>query len=512
MPNDSRPSIFQDDKDFETHQLLMGISSEYPQKWRRMIDFTFVKASFPVKCEAGITADAATGKRIFTEADKGKFKKKKGTGYVNKKTLQPYYTAVNGVGKNKTYVFQIYYADTVNKYGLNWKRIYYAIFTPQKVGAEESGEHDLQYWLCGDGAKMITPNLVYLESRVNENFSAREVYGTTWGEYFPYEYCDCTETEFLQMWYSGKLLDIYENRTNLRRQSFGIELKFTGINRYRAAQVVASFLKGRISDNTEGLYAYRIRDKQHREWKITRDASINAQGYEHLADETNYQCELVSPVCTYEDIPLIQELVRSLRRAGMTVNKSCGIHVHVDDSGHTAASLVRLIKCMASHEELLFDALSVPVYRKEHYCQKTSLLLMYHINQSIQKIDTVSDVKRIWYGSDYGNENEMSSHYHYSRYHALNLHSLWQGKGIEYRMFNSSTHAGRVKAYIQFCLALNQRVKDSAYDAVKPLDRSLSKTEQLKKWLDDLGLVGEEFSTARLHLLSKFKRKDRMVA
>lgn len=46
-------------------------------------------------------------------------------------------------------------------------------------------------------------------------------------------------------------------------------------------------------------------------------------------------------------------------------------------------------------------------------------------------------------------------HYHDSRYHCLNLHSVFQKGTIEFRLFNSTTHAGKVKTYIQFCLAIS---------------------------------------------------------
>jgi hypothetical protein len=36
--------------------------------------------------------------------------------------------------------------------------------------------------------------------------------------------------------------------------------------------------------------------------------------------------ELVSPICRYEDIETIQEIVRKLRAAGAIANASCGIH------------------------------------------------------------------------------------------------------------------------------------------------------------------------------------------
>lgn len=49
-----------------------------------------------------------------------------------------------------------------------------------------------------------------------------------------------------------------------------------------------------------------------------------------------------------------------------------------------------------------------------------------------------------------------------SRYHCLNLNSVFQKGTVELRLFNSTTHTGNIKAYIQLCMAisaqaLNQR-------------------------------------------------------
>ena len=49
------------------------------------------------------------------------------------------------------------------------------------------------------------------------------------------------------------------------------------------------------------------------------------------------------------------------------------------------------------------------------------------------------------------------SHYDDSRYHALNLHSVFSKGTIEFRLFNSTLHAGEVKSYIQLCLAISHQ-------------------------------------------------------
>ena len=83
----------------------------------------------------------------------------------------------------------------------------------------------------------------------------------------------------------------------------------------------------------------------------------------------------------------------------------------------------------------------------------------------------------------------------------LNLHSLWQGKGIEFRMFNSVTHAGKIKAYIQLCLAISNQAKEQTWVSFRKRKTSYEK-RQFRTWLVQMGLIGDEFATARLHLLA----------
>ena len=106
----------------------------------------------------------------------------------------------------------------------------------------------------------------------------------------------------------------------------------TGITREKASQVAASYLGG------ESLYlgtyykTYAATDSQGRMWKFTYDGSIDpaearANGERVACRCEPYKTEMVSPICTYEDIPTIQEMVRQLRHKGAFSNTSCG-HPH----------------------------------------------------------------------------------------------------------------------------------------------------------------------------------------
>ena len=57
-------------------------------------------------------------------------------------------------------------------------------------------------------------------------------------------------------------------------------------------------------------------------------------------------------------------------------------------------------------------------------------------------------------------------------------------------------HAGRLKAYIQFCLALSQMAKEVKFASAKPQQHENPKYA-MRTWLLRMGFIGDEFKTAR---------------
>ena len=102
---------------------------------------------------------------------------------------------------------------------------------------------------------------------------------------------------------------------------------------------------------------------------MVSDGSIRCEARGERSASRLYSVEVVSPICKYEDIERVQEIVRALRHAGAKVNSSCGIHIHVDASTHTPQTLRNVVNIMASKEDLLYKTLQVKVSR-ENYCRK----------------------------------------------------------------------------------------------------------------------------------------------
>ncbi len=283
----------------------------------------------------------------------------------------------------------------------------------------------------------------------------------------------------------------------MKDQRFGIEIELTGLSRLRAAQVLAEYFGTPVSHDGGYYGIYSVLDGQSRRWKVMSDGSITTEkkeGRRIIPADSTYSVELVSPICKYEDIETIQEIVRKLRAAGAIANASCGIHVHVDASHHNANTLRNITNIMASKEDLIYKALQVNVARERSYCIKVEQSFLEELNR--KKPKTLEDVSRIWYNGNDGRHE----HYHNSRYHCLNLHSVFQKGTIEFRLFNGTTHAGKIKAYIQLCLAISHQALTQRC-ASRAKTQSTNEKYTFRTWLLRLGLIGDEFKTARLHLL-----------
>lgn len=241
----------------------------------------------------------------------------------------------------------------------------------------------------------------------------------------------------------------------LKKQNYGVEVEFTGISRKMAADAVAEIIGTAASRPDRTCYQTRtIQDSQGRKWKVMRDSSIHPIRKVGTENMDEYRVEFVTPVLKYEDLDTLQAIIRKFREIGGVPHSSCGIHIHVDGANHTATSLRRLVNFMYSRQEIIYDALAVGD-RKYRWCQPVCKNLLDTMKKD--KNITTDSVEKIWYSPANDGYCGGINHQHYNstRYHALNLHSFFQKGTVEFRLFNSTLHAGKIKAYVQFCLALS---------------------------------------------------------
>ena len=93
---------------------------------------------------------------------------------------------------------------------------------------------------------------------------------------------------------------------------------------------------------------------------------------------------------------------------------------------------------------------------------------------------TMDRIGEIWYRTK---DWQPHAHQHYddSRYHALNLHAMFSKGTVEFRLFNSTLHAGEIKAYVNLCLANSSAVALSPAWKCIPLISSIRPAAVLEK-------------------------------
>ncbi|MGL5434170.1 MAG: amidoligase family protein [Lachnospiraceae bacterium] len=293
----------------------------------------------------------------------------------------------------------------------------------------------------------------------------------------------------------------------LKNQKFGVEIEMTGLTRAAAAKVIAKYFHTRNSAGDRTCYETReITDTQGRIWKVMRDGSVAGGGQQSV--------EMVTPPLNYNDIESLQEIIRKLKEAGARTDSSCGIHIHIDGANHNPQSLRRLVNFFTSRQDLIYESLEIG-HRANEWCKKLSPELL-------EEMKKTTDIRRnrmeaIWYST--ANDNYSGgisrAHYNSTRYHGINLHSFFSKGTVEFRLFNGTLHAGKVKAYIQFCLSMsawaiesNERISfrsTSTYTAAQKV------TIMRNILLNRLNLKGDEFRTCRLHLMTPLKKAAGMV-
>lgn len=276
----------------------------------------------------------------------------------------------------------------------------------------------------------------------------------------------------------------------MKTLTFGIEIETTGIGRERTAKAIAAYFGTTATYVGRHLHDWRIPMPDGRVWTVESDASV-----------TDPDAEVVSPVCRWEDIEMVQEVVRAIKDAGARADASCGIHVHVGADAFTPKTLRNLVNLVNAKEDLLTLALQISPARRARWCRPVDPEFLADLNRVKPKdFDTFAE---LWY-RDRRWQHQAHEHYNPSRYRLLNLHATFSTERpahtVEFRAFNGTLHAGKIKAYIQLCLAIShQALTVASANPARPQTDNPAYT--FRCWLLRLGLIGDEFKTAREHLL-----------
>ncbi len=281
----------------------------------------------------------------------------------------------------------------------------------------------------------------------------------------------------------------------------------TGLTREQAARSVAEMFG--TTPYYIGTYykTWGVTDLEGKEWKFTYDRSIHAQrreGNRYIYAGDSYKTEMVSPKLEYSEMAKLQSVVRCLRNHGGMVNASCGMHVHVDAVNHTPRSLKNALTIMYSKEDILFKALKVNPSRVERWCKKVRENVLTDIRKMPSGNMSMDRLRRLWY-EEPKNSNYSHRHYDYTRYYALNLHAVFDKGTVEWRCFNSTLHAGKVRANITLALAISAQAVNQKCAHMRKTEITENPCFTFRTFLLRLGLIGQEYKNVREHLLANLE-------
>lgn len=221
-------------------------------------------------------------------------------------------------------------------------------------------------------------------------------------------------------------------KIDIFKHKFGVEIEMTGISIDKTVWLLKEYFKDR------NKLFHCAKDNQGRKWIAKGDGTINKEG------KNGGGVELVTPILEYGDIKTLKEIIIKLRKAGAIVNKSCGLHIHVDGTVHTSNSVKRLLNDVITHQEMLYKALNVYKNRRVLYCEEIYI-------KELKKIIDLSP-------PTLGRIGEVA----YQKNKIVNLGHLSDNKyarnnTIEFRIFNSTLNEDEAEAYIKLCLALSTK-------------------------------------------------------
>ena len=280
-----------------------------------------------------------------------------------------------------------------------------------------------------------------------------------------------------------------DERAQLDGMHFGIEIETVNLCRKDTVEAIRNVIGGTVEREGGSYDKWCCTAPDGRQWKAVSDASIGRSN-----------AEVVSPILTYpDDVPVLQNIVRAIRKAGGRVNSCCGIHVHVDASTLDGRQLGNLAKIVYKQEPLILHSLNISQGRLETYTRPTEESFINDVNKYRPK--NLHQLSCLWYQQSNTDEARLQ-HYHNSRYHGVNFHSLFYRGTVEFRWFEATLHAGKVKSYVQYCLLLAnraQRVKFAA--SQKRCFNSESAKYDMRVHLLRIGAIGDEYKTMRHFLL-----------
>jgi hypothetical protein len=206
-------------------------------------------------------------------------------------------------------------------------------------------------------------------------------------------------------------------------RKFGVEIEFIGVSQDKLE--MALFDAGiPISGGKETA------------WDVREDCSISinrGMGYDECG-------ELVSPILSgREGLLQLRKVVGLLKLAGGKVNRSCGLHVHVDARDLSAGAILGIAKRYRRFERDIGKWIARDRARNR-FCRSLTARTINMISREIM------------------NDGPERAFDDFDRYHKVNLASYLQHGTIEFRHHHGSVDKAEIGNWVEFLLNFVEKV------------------------------------------------------
>lgn len=249
--------------------------------------------------------------------------------------------------------------------------------------------------------------------------------------------------------------------------TFGVEIEFKSTMSDRA---IATFLNNGGLDTRAAGYTHSVTSY----WKVVRDGSVYG-GW-----------ELVSPILRGEaGLEALAQACRLLQEAGCTVDRACGVHVHLGVSGEDFGTIQRFAKNYTKFEDS-FDCLVPPSRR---YNNNGMIRSLSGLREGITESEKVSRINHVLTALDSCRTVGEMVRVFGTRYRKLNLESYTRQGTIEVRQHSGSLDADKLVNWVRLLGALLASSRN-ARSVAKRRDNGQSAKFRLK-WLFNMTIQGE---------------------
>lgn len=278
---------------------------------------------------------------------------------------------------------------------------------------------------------------------------------------------------------------------------FGIEIETCGKTIESCAKLVSRFFNDAHIEYVGGYYNEHV----IMGWKCMYDGSLRDDN-----NDNDYTCEIVSPLLSWDDIDLVCKLATFLKKNDVYTNSTCGIHVHVSHKDESVKALINMINIVNARYDLLVDACIMSRARRVNWNNKANIEFLEDVSKNKPK--TYDELACYWYGMIDSNDSGMmryigkighsemirrsNLHYDNSRYQLCNLHSFYQGKGVEIRAFNSTLDESYIRAYVELSCAMYAKAINDKATSFRTRHNESNDSRQMCDFLWSMGIRGKD--------------------